>query len=78
MVVLGVTKPQTTVKVHGGTVWLYGDGLPYPSSPIGLLLGNNASSIPINLVIMFVDVDGSAILIIKPSYRLFVFCYPSL
>ena len=36
---------------------LYGNGLTYPSSPVGLVLGNNASPIPINSAIMFVDED---------------------
>ena len=50
----------------------------HSSPPIDLLLGNNTGSIPIDLVVMFVDMDCYAILVIKLSYCLLVFYYSSL
>lgn len=40
-----------------------------------LLSGNNAGSIPVNVVVISVNVDSNAILVIEPSDHLFVFRY---
>jgi len=54
------------------------DGLQYSSPPVEGLVLHNSCTLPVNVVILLVDMDRNAILLIKSPHSLLVLCEPLL